>query len=181
MSLYLPTYLAKSVIDINFNKLYDEGKRIILFDLDNTLISYEQKTCSSDLKLLSGILLSKGFKVYVLTNNYESRITNFKKSFQATDYGYKMYKPRTKRIMKYLEEKGITDYSKIIMIGDQLVTDILCANRLGVDSVLVKSISRKSEHFYTKINRMREKFIVNKIAKTNPDFANQIREIIKKD
>ena len=40
MSKYIPTKLALSVYDIDYNELYANGKRIILFDLDNTLISY---------------------------------------------------------------------------------------------------------------------------------------------
>ena len=67
------------------------------------------------------------------------------------------------------------------MIGDQLVTDVLCANNVGVDSILVKSISRESEKFYTVINRLREPLIIKRFAKHNKEYANQILEIIKKE
>jgi predicted HAD superfamily phosphohydrolase YqeG len=67
------------------------------------------------------------------------------------------------------------------MIGDQLVTDILCANRVGVDSILVKSISRASEKWYTRINRLRDPFIVKKIAKKDALYAKQIAEIVRKE
>ena len=67
------------------------------------------------------------------------------------------------------------------MIGDQLVTDILCANNVGVESILVKSISRESEKLYTIINRWREPFIIKRYWKKNPEYAAQIYEMIKKE
>ena len=41
MNHHIPTYLAQSVYDIDYNKLYANGKRVILFDLDNTLAPYD--------------------------------------------------------------------------------------------------------------------------------------------
>lgn len=181
MSKYMPTNVALSVFDVDYDTLYASGKRIILFDLDNTLISYFEKVPSTSLIELGHKLLKIGFKTYVLTNNYGSRINLFMETFPATEAGYLMKKPFAYKIKRFLKERNITDYSKIIMIGDQLVTDIKCANNLGVDSILVKSISRASEHWYTIINRSREKGIVKKIAKKDPVFAAKISEIIKKE
>lgn len=48
------------------------------------------------------------------------------------------------------------------MIGDQLLTDIVCANKIGVTNILVKSISRKTERWYTRINRLREEKVLKK-------------------
>ena len=181
MSKYLPTNVALSVFDVDYDTLYANGKRIILFDLDNTLISYYETLPTKELIELGKILLEKGFKTYVLTNNYESRIKAFTDLFPATETGFLMKKPFTYKIKKYLKERNITNYKEIIMIGDQLVTDIHCANRLGVDSILVKSISRASEKWYTVINRSREKWIVKRIAKKDYEFAMKIKEIIKKE
>ena len=44
MNHHIPTYLAQSVYDIDYNKLYANGKRVILFDLDNTLAPYDDAT-----------------------------------------------------------------------------------------------------------------------------------------
>lgn len=180
MSKYMPTNVALSVFDVDYDTLYANGKRIILFDLDNTLISYYETLPTNELIELGHKLLEKGFKTYVLTNNYLSRIEPFINQFPHTEAGFLMKKPFAFKIKKYLKEHQITDYSSIIMIGDQLVTDIRCANSLGVDSILVKSISRKSEKWYTVINRKREKRIVKNIAKKDAEYAKKISEIIKK-
>ncbi len=181
MSKYLPTNVALSVFNVDYDTLYAKGKRIILFDLDNTLISYDESVPSQELIALGKSLLDKGFKVYVLTNNYGYRINHFMETFPATEAGYLMRKPFAYKIRRYLNERNITDYKQIVMIGDQLLTDIKCANRLGVDSVLVKSISRASEHLYTTLNRLREKGVIKKIAKIDAEYAKQISKLIKKE
>ena len=178
MSKYIPTKLALSVFDIDYNELYATGKRIILFDLDNTLISYYEDEASDKLIELGNKLLNLGFLVYVLSNNHGKRINHFMKSFPASGSGNLMKKPFAYKVKKFLNDKNITDYRQIIMIGDQLVTDILCANRVGVDSILVKSISRASEKWYTRINRLRDPFIVKKIAKKDALYAKQIAEFL---
>lgn len=181
MAKYLPTFVYSTVFDIDYTKLYALGKRIILFDLDNTLISYYESVPSKELIDLSNNLLNMGFKVYVLTNNHGSRIETFMKNFPGTSYGSHALKPYAFKIRKILKRFNVTNYDEIIMIGDQLVTDILCANRLKVDSVLLKSISRESEHLYTRINRAREKHIVKKLYKINEDIAKQVEIAIRKD
>ncbi len=181
MLKYIPTKIALSVFDINYNELYASGKRIILFDLDNTLISYYEDEPNEKLIDFGNMLLSIGFKVYVLSNNKGNRIMKFMSEFPATGAGYSMKKPFKSKIMKFLDWNGIRDYKEVVMIGDQLVTDILCANNVGVDSILVKSISRESEKFYTVINRLREPLIIKRFAKCNKEYANQILDIIKKE
>ena len=52
----------------------------------------------------------------------------------------------------------------IACVGDQLLTDIYGANRLGFTSILVNPISNK-EKFVTKINRAMEKIILNNFSK----------------
>ena len=42
MYKYIPTMLAQNVYNIDFVTLYEEGIRNILFDLDNTIATYEE-------------------------------------------------------------------------------------------------------------------------------------------
>ena len=65
-------------------------------------------------------------------------------------------------------------------MGDQILTDILCANRVGIESILVKTIDKSSQKWYTNINRLREKYIVKKLVKKQLPNANEVLELIKK-
>ena len=57
------------------------------------------------------------------------------------------------------------DY-EIAAIGDQLLTDILGANRMGITSILINPIG-EYEKFGTKINRFLEGFIKRSLKKKN--------------
>ena len=57
---------------------------------------------------------------------------------------------------------------EIACIGDQLITDIYGANRLGLTSILVNPIS-PSEPLKTRFNRMLERKIIKKLSKKGID------------
>jgi predicted HAD superfamily phosphohydrolase YqeG len=59
--------------------------------------------------------------------------------------------------------------SNTLVIGDQLVTDVLGANRLGGYSILVNPIERKTEKWYTRMNRRLERRMLDKIARKAPE------------
>ena len=74
---YIPNDVYKSIYDIDFNKLYEDGYRFIISDLDNTLASYKEN-------LPNNLLLNKieeikklGFQFYLVSNNNSSRISTF--------------------------------------------------------------------------------------------------------
>ena len=46
---YIPTAIQMYFKEIDFVKLYEQGKRIILTDLDNTLVSYYRISAPKDL------------------------------------------------------------------------------------------------------------------------------------
>ena len=165
---YIPTYVFKTVYDIDFNKLYDEGKRIILFDIDNTLLSYKELTPHTKLIELNKKLLDMGFKIYLVSNNNGQRIEMIKEKFLISGFIAKAKKPNPNKMKQFLEKNGF-DLNTVIGVGDQILTDILAFNRLKIDSVLVKSIDRSTEHWYTKVNRMREARILRKIAKIDSE------------
>ena len=63
MSKYLPTYVYQSIYDIDFSKLYATGKRIIIADLDNTLMPYTTDVASPLLVKWQETLKNNGFKL----------------------------------------------------------------------------------------------------------------------
>ena len=59
----------------------------------------------------------------------------------------------------------------MIMIGDQLFTDILGGNRFGVKTILVTPIEKK-ESIHTRIKRPFEKIILKNYYKEKGDSKN---------
>lgn len=176
---YIPTYCAASVFDVDYSKLYELGKRIILTDLDNTLISYRENCASIKLLKLREELVKLGFKIYIVSNNNAKRIECFKKTFQIDGYLVNAKKPSPKRINKFIEDNNINKES-VIFIGDQLVTDILMAGNASLDSILVSTIDKKSQKWYTKINRAREKRIIRRIGKFDVLMSEKINNTVNR-
>lgn len=174
MYKYLPTFVFSSIYDIDFSKLYDSGKKIIISDLDNTLLPYYQKDATFELVNWKHKLDQLGFKLFIVTNNDDERIKRLLLTFNIDGYLCKANKPSPKKLTKFITDYGF-EMKEIIFLGDQLVTDIACANNVGIDSILVKTIDLKTQKWYTKINRIREKHIIKKIENINPEIANKIK------
>lgn len=176
---YIPTYCALSIYDIDFNKLYESGKRIILTDLDNTLISYKEHQADEKLLKLGIFLRNIGYKIYVVSNNNNKRILEFSKTFVIDGFLSRANKPNPKKMNQFIKENELVK-EEIIYLGDQLVTDICGANNASLDSIFVSTIDVSSQKWYTKINRLREKKIINNISKFDSLAASRIENTINR-
>lgn len=173
---YIPNDVFCTINDIDFNKLYEEGYRFIISDLDNTLASYQETKPKDELIKKINEIQKIGFKFYLVSNNNSVRISLFNSMLKTDGFLAKANKPKTKKLEKYLSDNNINK-NETIGLGDQLVTDILGFNTLGVYSILVKTIDKKTQKWYTKINRIREKAIIKNIKKINPKIGRKIEEL----
>ena len=75
----IPTYFYKSIYDIDYKGLYNDGIRLILTDLDNTLISYKETLPTPELFELKKRIEDMGFELLLVHNQvlYELK-DNFK-------------------------------------------------------------------------------------------------------
>ena len=85
---------------------------------------------------------------------------------------------------RFIEKSILNDNIKlenILFIGDQLLTDTVCCNKIGIDIYLVKTIDRSSQNLFITINRSREKRIIKKISKIDSELSLKITNITKKE
>ena len=161
MDNFIPDIYVQSIYKINYDALKKRKIKCLLFDLDNTLASYEENVPSDDVKELF-LMLSKSFKIIILSNATKKRLYPFKNILNV-DVAYSSHKPFKK---KYVKIMNLYNYKpeEIACIGDQLMTDILGANKRGCLSILVNSIGTK-EPIWTRFNRFFERFILKSLAK----------------
>lgn len=161
MDKFIPDVYQKSVYTINYKKLKKNGIKCLLFDLDNTIVPYSVNEPDSKIKELFAVL-EMDFKVIIISNSNKNRLRPFKEKLNV-DVAYSSRKPLKKKYKKILELYHFKE-SEIACVGDQLLTDIFGANRMGFTSILVNRIA-KFENNFTKVNRFFEKFIMKKLAK----------------
>ncbi len=161
---FIPTEFHDSFFDIDFQQLYKSGKRIILTDLDNTLISYEENKPTKVILDKIKELETMGFEVVLISNNSTSRIVDFCEGTNLKGFG-NARKPLKIGFKRALNSTSLNNKEKTIIVGDQLMTDIFGANRFKVDSILVNPLKKKTEKWYTKINRKIENRMLIKIKK----------------
>ena len=168
---FIPTIYKETVFDIDYIKLYEKGIRLILTDLDNTLVSYMDNEVNE--RLLNWVEDRKrdGFEIIIISNNSsETRVKQFANKL-GVDYLSRAMKPLKFGFKKVLK-KASRKYSpnEVVAIGDQLMTDVFAANRMNFTSVLVKAVDRKTEKWTTKFNRILETHVLKKIEEKHPQL-----------
>ncbi len=143
MNYLYPEIYLKSVFELDEKLLKKIGANTLIFDIDNTLVPYWVKTPTKELKEYFERLKNSGITIAVLSNSREER----SKVFCAENnipYYYRAGKPGVKGMKALLKRLGAVP-EKSVLAGDQIFTDVLCANLSGVHSVLVKQVSKKDE------------------------------------
>ncbi|OPZ33292.1 MAG: haloacid dehalogenase-like hydrolase [Tenericutes bacterium ADurb.BinA124] len=174
---FVPTDCYSDVFQIPYQKLYDQGKRVLLMDIDNTLIPYDAYEPYPKLKQLIAQIKAIGFKIIFMSNNKEPRVSHFA-NILGEDYVYSSMKPLKKGYRQALK-KAMLPKKTALAIGDQLLTDVLGSNRFGIDVILVKPLKKHNELWFTKFNRKTEKRIIKKISRHYPDIYAKIKEVIQ--
>ena len=139
---YYPYEYAQSVFQIDYQKLYDRGFRGIIFDIDNTLVHHgDSSTLEIDdlFRRIQGI----GLKTILLSNNDRERTERFIKNID-TPYICDADKPEPGNYLKAVKLLGIKK-EEAVVVGDQIFTDILGANRSKLASILVRFIRLDNE------------------------------------
>ena len=78
LSIFVPDIYQKSIHDINYKKLKNNGIKCIIFDLDNTIAPVNVKSPSKRVKDLMAELDEMGFKLIIMSNATKKRIEPFK-------------------------------------------------------------------------------------------------------
>lgn len=153
---YYPSQYMESVFAIDFAKLHQMGYRGIIFDVDNTLVHHGEDSTPQVDTLFSEIQ-AMGFRTVILSNNGPSRLERFLRNIDCP-YIDNANKPQPEGYLRAMEVLELPK-EQVLFIGDQVFSDILGANRSGIDSILVRYL-RHDEHERIGIKRTLEKGIL---------------------
>ncbi len=161
---FVPDIYKKSIYAIDYEKLKKNQIKCLVFDLDNTIAPNNLKKPNKKIKDLFEELKDMKFKIIILSNESKAKVEPFKDNL-GVDSAYLSFKPLKRKYKKIQELYNYKD-TEIACIGDELVTDILGANRMGFTSILVNPIST-NEFVTTKISRIFENMIIKHLTKDN--------------
>lgn len=156
LKCFYPYEYVEDVFCIDYQALLDKGYKGLILDIDNTLVPHGADS-TEQIDALFAKLNSMGFTTLLLSNNNRQRIERFTTNIH-TLFIEEAGKPHPACYLKAVEMMQLTT-SEVVVIGDQLFTDIYGANRSHLPSILVKYIG-----FYKKerkgIRRNLEKIVL---------------------
>ena len=163
MEKYVPDIYQKSVYDIDYSKLTNRGIKCLLFDLDNTLVFPSVKEPTEELiKLFQE--LKNNFEVIIFSNSPNRRLKPFGDILEVK-YSFSSRKPFKKKFLEFINNSGY-DIGEIAIIGDQILTDILGGNSVGITAILTEPLTKK-DMIFTKFNRCLERTVIKRLRKHN--------------
>ncbi len=158
-----PNMYVPSILDINPDELQKNGIRFLLLDLDNTIIPRDADQFAPEIIHWLQSLLDRGFKLCVVSNNNNMRVNNLLEPLQIPCV-VRAVKPLRQAFLRAMELLD-ADTASTAVVGDQIFTDILGGNRLGLFTILVVPMQGK-EFWATKlINRRLEKLVLKRILR----------------
>jgi len=170
LSQYIPQSYSLTIYDIDYQKYLQQGIKALFFDLDNTIIDYDQTSFTPEIvEFIKN--LQQTFKVVVVSNSRYPRVS--KACAGIVDYVPSALKPLKKGYKKALKIAGV-NASEVLVIGDQIMTDIKGSANMAMSNVLVQPIATKTEKIWTLYNRRREKKIIEQIKLNYPESYQKV-------
>lgn len=156
--LFKPTYQADSLDSIPMEMLKKEGIRGLIIDLDNTMTPWNDLEVGPKVTEWFQKVKEAGISPCIVSNNKRKQRVAIVAENLGIPFVYRATKPRAIAFRRGMKVLG-TGISDTAVIGDQLFTDILGGNRLGLFTILVIPINDQ-EFIGTRFLRQMEKLLV---------------------
>ena len=151
-----PDMSVKSVFHIPLEHLQNKGIRALIIDLDNTVTEWNRWDISAEAEEWFRQIKIMGFKACIVSNNRGERVAIIARKLGIPSIS-KATKPRRRAFTQALKLLNVKRCEAAV-VGDQIFTDILGGNRMGLLTVLVDPISRR-EFFGTRFFRFLERAV----------------------
>lgn len=137
--LPIPRGVYPSISHIAPQALAAKGIKLVLADLDNTLVPYKVPEPTAEVFAWKQALEEAGIQLFLLSNSRKpTRPKHFAETLGIGFIGH-AGKPKKGGYLRALEMTGCTA-DQVVMVGDQIFTDTLGAVRMGIVPLLVEPI-----------------------------------------
>ena len=166
MSLLVPEKIYETVYDIPLEYLVKKGIKLVMLDIDNTLVTYDDEVPTQENLEWFSALKALGINIVFLSNNNIDRVEKYCKGLDAL-YFADAHKPLVRFHNAAIRHFGVHP-SECMAIGDQLFTDVLAAHMIGARAIKVSPIKDLTGSF-TRFKRKCEIPFVNLYYRKNKE------------
>ncbi len=150
----VPLALVHDVFSLDPGILVSAGIRVLLMDLDNTLVPYGMEKPEPRAKEFVDSLKAAGIVPMICSNGLSKRVAGLANALGIEARGF-LRKPCSGPLRALIQKKH-WDKKEVLFVGDQIQTDVRAANGAGIRVLLSDPLWPK-EPIWTKINRIFEK------------------------
>jgi len=141
-----PTYIVDRIHEIEIRSLWARGIRGVILDLDNTLVPWNQAELPPEIQRWIEMAKIQGLRLCLVSNAFRGARVKQVAERLGLNFVLRAGKPFPWAFRRGLAMLG-TAPQQTCAIGDQIFTDMLGANWLGLDTILVTPMTtRESPH-----------------------------------
>ncbi len=162
LMLMVPDEYVTDVTQIEPKDLEHRGIDAVICDVDNTLVPYGSEEIPSDTLSWFGSLREQGLKIALVSNALSRRVTRVACMLDvpAVPQANKPRRGGYRRALDMLQAEP----ERTAVIGDQLFTDVIGGNRLGMYTVLVVPLTG-NDFVGTRIVRFVERLVLSYLTR----------------
>ena len=134
---------ATNVYDVDIEFYQRLKLKYIFLDLDNTLDSYKSLIPSERAYDLIKKLREAEITPIIISNNHSTRVINYAKALDVECLFFAM-KPFARKIKKMMKEKNMKN-DEVMLVGDQLMTDVKAGNRAKIKVLLTDKLVKEDQ------------------------------------
>ena len=135
---FLPTMIKDKLTDITPKLLRSRKIRLLMLDFDNTIVPYTTSVPTAKMENWLKTMVKSDIRLCVVSNSHKDRVKIFCEKYGIPCITH-ANKPFSKGIKECLAKFDLQPW-ECALAGDQIFTDTMGANAVGVTSILVNAI-----------------------------------------
>ncbi|EIT85249.1 HAD-superfamily hydrolase [Fictibacillus macauensis ZFHKF-1] len=159
---FLPDQHVESIFQITPEMLKERNVKGIITDLDNTLVAWDSPGATPELMEWFQSFQEQGIIITIVSNNTEKRVSSFSTPVKIP-FIYSARKPMTRAFKRALSDMKLAK-DEVVVIGDQLLTDVFGGNRMGLHTIMVVPVA-STDGLWTRVNRKIERVILGRLKR----------------
>ena len=148
---FIPFAHSASIYEIDPEFYNRNNVKTLFMDLDNTLDSYRAREPQQRTIDYVNRVKEAGITPVIISNNKAKRVSGYANLLRV-EFLSSARKPFSSRIKKEIARRGLTA-DDVMLVGDQMMTDVLAAKGAKIRVVLTEKIV-KEDQWTTHINRI---------------------------